>query len=131
MGTYAGQKGAIVNPDIWIKFYGDAFFTAIAPHPEYVGMGYIKAIWYYWSATHCQGLADNDESLRRICQLDREQWEVAQNIIFDNDKFFMLGPEGKWHQKRAQEEWNIAKKSYDARVKNGSKGGRAKARNKR
>jgi len=111
-----------VRPDSFMPFYGDDFLTAVAAHPDFVIVGYLKAIWYYWSHTHCEGLDNNPEGLRKICQLDREQWDVAERIIFDNNKFFSLGPDLKWHQKRAFEEWQRAEKSYNQKVAAGVKG---------
>lgn len=114
-------------PDAYIPLYGIEFLAAVEGHSDAIGMGYLRAIVHYWSHTHCTGLKDEQEFLRRLCRIDREDWEAAMAIIFDNDRFFTLGEDGKWHQKRAAQEWAKSLAAYQARVENGRKGGLAKS----
>ncbi len=107
----------MANPDSFIPLYGDEFFQAIKGHPDTVGIGYLRAIWHYWSHNHCKGLRNDSEVLRRICEIDKSEWESAQAIIFDNDHFFAIGEDGLWHQKRASILWNASKEIYDKNVK--------------
>lgn len=94
-----------MRPDSYIKFDGDSYFRAVAGHPDCVQIGYLKAIWYYRSHNHCKGLENNSEFLRRICEVDKEHWEAAFGVIFDNNEFFTMDAEGLWHQKRAEQDW--------------------------
>src|ERR1017187_7546239 len=101
-----------MNPDAYMPFYGDDFFRAIKGHPASISLGYLKAIWHYWSHEHGKGLRDDSEYLRSVCELSKDEWESAQEIIFDNDHFFALGEDGKWHQKRAASECEKAKLAH-------------------
>jgi len=105
-----------MNPDAFIPFYGDEFFQAVKGQPDHIALGYMKCIWHHWSHMHCRGLRDDQEFLRKICEIDREQWPDSMAVIFDNDKFFTLGEDGMWYQKRACELWREAKANYDRKV---------------
>ncbi len=100
-------------PDSYMPFYGKDFFQAVHRYPVGIGMGYLRAIWEYWNHTHCEGLSDNDEELRLLCVADRQEWPYVKSVIFDNDKFFTIGEDGKWHQRRAAKEWAISKEKYE------------------
>jgi uncharacterized protein YdaU (DUF1376 family) len=108
-----------VKPDSYMPLFGNDFFSAVNPHSPVIGMAYLRAIWHYWRETHCRGLPDDQEQLRRICAVDKDEWPSVCAVVFDNDKFFTQDSEGIWHQKRAEEEWKKAKSKYDAAVKGG------------
>jgi uncharacterized protein YdaU (DUF1376 family) len=109
-----------MKPNAYMPFFGKDFFLAIDGYPELVGLAYLRAIWVYWADTACTGLRNDSEFLRRLCHVDRDDWEEVFEIVFDNDKFFYLGGEdGKWHQNRAWEEYQTTKAKYDAVVKGG------------
>ncbi len=100
-----------------MPLYGADFFDAVRGQPDHIGLGYLKAIWYYWTHTHCEGLRDDQEFLRKVCEVERDDWAEAMAVIFDNDKFFTLDADGTWHQKRAAQEWAKAKEKYQRKVK--------------
>ena len=101
-----------MNPDSFIPLYGNEFFLAVEGHSSDIGLAYLRVLWYYWSHNHCAGLKDDSEFLRRLCRISVDEWIVAKPIIFDNDQFFCMDESGLWHQKKAFEEWNKAKKRY-------------------
>lgn len=106
-----------MQPDAYIPLYGSDFFEAMKPHGEKVGWPYLKAIWHYWKHTHCKGLPDNSEALRRICEVEKENWDEICSVIFDNDKCFSQdATTGLWHQKRAALEWQKSVAKYQSAV---------------
>ncbi len=105
-----------MSPDSYIPFYGNEFLQAIEGHSDSISMGYLRCIWHYWHQTHCKGIRNNDEFLRKLARIDRSDWEYAHSIIFDNDKFFTLGEDGLWHQKRAFTIWADVKEAYEKQV---------------
>ena len=58
------------KPTSYLPLFGNDFFEAIAGYSDTVGLGYLRALWHYWSHTTCEGLPDDDEYLRRICCVD-------------------------------------------------------------
>jgi uncharacterized protein YdaU (DUF1376 family) len=110
------------KPSAYLPLYGHDFFEAIAGHPASVAMGYLRALWHYWSHTSCAGLPDDDEYLRRVCHCEPTEWERLRTIIFDNTYHFRL-VEGMWHQPRCQHEYLKSKAAFDKK----SKAGRAAA----
>lgn len=122
-----------MHPDAYMPFYFRDFWEAVKGQPDFVKVGYLQALTYYWGHTHCKGIENkSSENLRKICEVDKDDWEEATAFIFDNDKCFCLDTSSeRWHQKRAQEVWDETKAKYEAQVKNGRKGGLKKAANKR
>ena len=111
-----------MNPDSFIPFYGNDFNQAVEGQPDYIAMGYWRAIWYYWHVTHCRGLKDDQEFLRRLIRVDKDQWKAASEFIFDNEKQFTLDGNGVWHQGRAAVEWVKSKEKYEMLSKRGTDG---------
>jgi uncharacterized protein YdaU (DUF1376 family) len=109
------RKPKKMKIDSYMPFYGNDFFQAMAGRDETVICGYIKALWHYWHHTHCEGLDDDDEYLRRLCGVDTSKWARTRGVIFDGSKFFEK-VNGKWHQLRAKEEHDSALKSYQEKV---------------
>jgi uncharacterized protein YdaU (DUF1376 family) len=110
------------KPSAYLPLYGRDFFEAIAGCSDAVGMGYLRAIWHYWSHTGCEGLPDDDEYLRRVCGCERTEWASTKAIIFDDRYHFRL-ENGAWQQLRCRREWEKSKEVFDQR----SAAGRAAA----
>jgi uncharacterized protein YdaU (DUF1376 family) len=108
-----------MKPDAYMPFYFRAFFEAVRGWPAVAKVAYLQAITYDWGHEHCAGLKDDSEFLRGVCGVDKDEWEMVMALAFDNDKFFVLGEDGKWHQKRAAEEYKKAEAAYDKVVKGG------------
>ncbi len=115
-----------MNPDAYIPFYGNDFFQAVEGESDLVVVGYMRAIWNYWHHTHCDGLRNDSEFLRKICRIEKDAWAEAEAIIFDNDRFFTLGENGKWHQKKAYQKWIEVKTNYDAIIARSKAGAKAR-----
>lgn len=112
-----------MKPDAYMPFYFRAFFEAIKGQPPATGLGYLSAICYYWGHTGCRGILNtNDEFLRRICEIERDDWDASKDFIFDNDQAFALDSNGLWHQKKAAEIWAETKLEYDKAVERGKLG---------
>jgi len=79
-------------------------------------MGYLRALWHYWSHTSCEGLPDDDEYLRRVCGADASDWERTRSILFDNRYHFRL-VDGMWQQPRCREEWRLAMLLYEKKLR--------------
>lgn len=90
-----------MKPDDSMPFFGTSFFEATEGYSDAVAIGYMRALWHYWNHTHCQGLPDDDEYLRRICRCEPQQWIRTKGIIFDN-QFFFCKNGTHWHQKKAK-----------------------------
>lgn len=73
-----------------------------------------------------QALADDDHTLARICRVTAPRWrlKLRPRLV----KFFDIG-DGRWHQKRLENEWLFVQKRAQISRDNGSRGGRAKYRN--
>jgi uncharacterized protein YdaU (DUF1376 family) len=98
-----------MKPNIYMPFFGNEFFMAVAGQSHAFVACYMRAIWFYWHHTSCRGLKNDKEFLRRICQADRDEWDELYDLIFDmNSGFFTLDGNDLWQQKRAQEEWEKA-----------------------
>ena len=116
-----------MKPDAFMPLYGDDFIRAVRGKPAFVKWAYLLAVWHYWSHNHCKGLEDNEESLRDICEIRKdEEWQIARDIIFDNNDFFAQDADGLWHQKRAAKEWAIASLKYNRQVAKSKKGAKVR-----
>lgn len=112
-----------LDPDLYFPLFGPVFTAAVEGHDDHVTAAYIFALLNYWHVTHCEGLEDNPEKLRRICRQERDDWDQVHPIIFG--AFFHL-EDGLWHQKRAREEWEKAKKIMAKRSTAGKLGAMAR-----
>ena len=106
-----------MRPDNYIRFRPGDFFPAVAGQPSHIKWGYWNAIVHYRCHNHCRGLEDNDDFLRRLCEIEKDQWEHAKQIIFDNDQFFTLDENGLWHQKCAFMDYAEDLESYNRAVR--------------
>lgn len=107
-----------MKPDSWMPYYGNNINESMRGYgPEMLG-SYVLALWHYWSHLHCSGLPNDDAYLRTLCGASLPNWARVKGVIFDNNMFFCL-IDGKWHQKRAREEYSEAKRVYEAKVKGG------------
>jgi uncharacterized protein YdaU (DUF1376 family) len=82
-----------------MPFDGTKFFEAVQMFDDETALKYIRALWFYWSHTHCTGIPNDEQGLRELLKCDLGKWARVKGLIFDNDKFFCLDC-GKWHQKR-------------------------------
>src|ERR1039458_5947107 len=94
-----------MNVDAWMPLYGNDFFSACEGYSDAVTVGYARSLWHYWHHTHCEGLPDCDDYLRRVCRCEPADWLRTKGIIF-GEFFKLVG--GRWHQQRAREEWEAA-----------------------
>ena len=106
-----------MRPDSFMPFYWADFWEAVEGLPSDTIVGYQRALSHYWGHAHCKGLRDNDEFLRRLCRIDKLEWSEAKRVIFDNAKFFTMGEDGLWHQKRASQEWEKSLALYQAKLR--------------
>ena len=116
------------KPSAYLPFYGNDFFQAMAGCTDDVAIRYLRAIWHYWSHTACDGLPDDDEYLRRVCDCQAGDWPRIKAIVFDNRYHFRL-EEGVWHQPRCREVWLEAVELYEKKVKQTEAATRARTRN--
>lgn len=103
-----------------MPFHFRAFFEATDGQPDYVTLAYLRAICHYWGHKCCAGLDDDDESLRAICRSDEARWPKVKSFVFDNADCFAMDSNGKWQQKRAQEEWEKSTATMERNSKGGS-----------
>jgi uncharacterized protein YdaU (DUF1376 family) len=120
-----------MKPDSNMPFYGNDFLAAVEGHSDGVFRAYVCAIWHYWHNNHCKGLPNDVEYLRKICRRDKDEWPDIYAVVFDNDKFFVFGEDGLWHQKRAEEEWAKSKAKYEGCSIRGKAGATARWRGKK
>ena len=104
-----------MKPDAYMPFYGDDFFSATRGWSGSMRDSYLACLWHYWSHTHAEGLPDDDDQLWRLCGCEMQNWARTKGLIFDNDKFFRL-ENGRWHQKRAKEEYQAALDDYNEKL---------------
>ena len=117
------------KPDSYMPMYWPDFWTAVRGWPDIAILGYLKALSYYWHHDHCNGLRDNPESLRLICERDKSDWVDCMGLIFDNKDFFTLeydSGSGLWHQKRARDEWKKWNNNYQSAVSRAKLGAEAR-----
>lgn len=118
-------------PDSYFKFVPHDYMMAVHGQPSFIKWGYLMAISHYRCHNHCHGLEDNDEYLRRICEIERESWPVAKAVIFDNDKFFVLDHNGMWQQRRAEEDYRRDLEEYNKRKQRAVKASNIRWKRKR
>lgn len=102
------------KPDSYMPYYGNDFEAATKGFSPSTKWAYLCAIWHYWHHTHCAGLPDDNESLRRICEVEMIDWGRIKGQVF-NSPFFTL-TDGVWHQSRSREIYTKWDKAYKAKV---------------
>ena len=112
-----------MKPDAYMPFYGADFEQATKGYNAQIKWSYVAALWHYWHQHHTDGLPDDDEYLRNICDCESAVWVRTKGIIFG--VFFKLEA-GKWHQKRAREDYKESIESYTAAVERGRRGADAR-----
>lgn len=91
-------------------------------HLRAPGIGaYLLLLFHHWSTG---SLPDDDDQLSAIARMSPAEWRKAKPII---EKFFGLG----WVHQRVLDDLAEAKVSYEKLASAGSKGGKARAENKR
>jgi hypothetical protein len=113
-------------PETFIPFYGEDFFTAVEGLPKSTAFIYLKLIWHYWSRTHCTGLKNDDEFLKRVGNIQDWEWPQVKTELFTGDGFFTLESDGFWHQLRAAHEWKRRVSLYNYRSIAGKTGAKAR-----
>ena len=91
-----------MKADAYMPYFGGDFEGAMKGYCRAVKWSYLAALWHYWHHTHCAGLADEDESLRLICECPETEWMRTKGVIFCGQPFFHL-ESGKWHQDHNRE----------------------------
>ncbi len=89
------------NPIPILEFDPVSFDEATGMFNDEEKYKYIRCLRHYWYHTHIDGIPNDDDGLRQLCQCDPQKWVRLKGMIFDGDKFFYL-ENGKWHQKRAR-----------------------------
>jgi uncharacterized protein YdaU (DUF1376 family) len=84
---------------------------------------YFLLCMHYWATG---GLPDDDRQLAGIARMTDKEWRAARPIIEP-----LFKGEGKWKHKRVEEELADAQAKYEKLAAAGSKGGNARAMNKR
>jgi len=111
-----------------MRFYFRDFFEAIDGLPDSIGLGYLRLIGHYWGNNHTKGLENNPEVIRKICRIERDEWQEWQDTILG--RFFELDEDGMWQQKRAQLLWAETNANYQSAVNRGKAGAAAKWQNR-
>lgn len=88
-----------------MPLFGKEYQVAMRGQPCCVRAAYMDALIYYWFHTKTSGLKNDAEFLRRICDVDNNEWMIVVKVLFNNNEFFTLDENGDWQQKRAQELW--------------------------
>jgi uncharacterized protein YdaU (DUF1376 family) len=105
-----------MKPDAYLPFYGNIYFAATDGMDDTSIVSYLRLLWHYWHHTHCSGLPDDDDYLRRVARCPVECWNRTRGMILNGDAFFALD-DGKWHQKKAKSLYTEIKESYDRKVR--------------
>jgi uncharacterized protein YdaU (DUF1376 family) len=115
------------TPEAYIPFYFGDFFIAVDRLSDSAIVAYQRAIWSYWKDTHCTGLENDDEELKRICHNPDDWFKIKDKLFGDEERhkkfFFLDEKDGKYHQARALEEWKNLVSRRKVRSASGSKGG--------
>lgn len=118
-----------MKPDAFMRMYWNEFWQAVQGLDNDTIVAYERAFTFYYHHSHCAGLRDDDEYLRRLCQSDKSKWQEIRDVVFDNDKFMTQDANGLWHQKRTEEEWNKAVENYATAVKRANTGAKERWKN--
>lgn len=102
-----------------MPFYHRDFWEAVEGMPPWMMVGYLRALTYNWGHNGCEGLENDENFLRDVMRIDTENWPKAWDKLFTGTKFFTLGEDGLWHQKRQDQIWLESVKQYNAKVKGG------------
>jgi uncharacterized protein YdaU (DUF1376 family) len=102
-----------MKPDCFMPYYGNDFEAATKGFGPEVKWAYLCALWHYWHHTHCQGLPNDDDMLRRICEVETASWARIRGSIF-KAPFFEL-QNGLWQQNRARDMYHESVRIYNSR----------------
>lgn len=95
------------KPDKYMPMFWPDFWQAVEGLDCRLIVAYQRCLTKYWFHTNCEGLEDDDEQLRNLCRLDRDEWADWKKYLFSkNKKSFWFIEDGMWHNKRAREEWD-------------------------
>jgi uncharacterized protein YdaU (DUF1376 family) len=107
-----------MKPDAYMPMFWNEFWQAVEGLDDRIIVAYLRALSHYWHHTNAGGIDDDDDKLRRLCRQDKDDWPVVRIAIFSRGGFFHLD-HGRWHSKRAKEEWNKSQMRYDSSVNGG------------
>ena len=99
-----------MHPDQYMPYHGNEIEAACKGYTASVKWAYVSCQWHYWGHTHCEGLPDDDEYLRNVCDCPVTEWARTKPAIFG--KFFKLY-RGKWHHDQCREEYGERAASYN------------------
>ncbi len=108
-----------MKPDAYMPFYWDDFWQSVKGQGNDTIVAYQRCLWHYWKHTHCAGLENDDEFLRLLSEIEITKWVRTRGILFDSGKFFSMGEDGFFHQKRAAQEYAKAVEQYENAVRRG------------
>lgn len=116
-----------MKPDCFIAFDWPKFQASTAGMRREHKWSYWNAICaYYWG--DCLGLDNSDDFLKQVCEcFDSADWARTKGTIF-KAPFFELHPDGRWHQKRAKEEYQRAQVLMERRANQTKAAREARAR---
>lgn len=101
------------RPDAYMPVYGNDLLAALDGYDDGIGMSYVRSLWHYWHHTHCEGLPNDDDYLRRVCRQELTSWARVRGIVFG--QFFKLEG-GRWHQARCRDVFLEASTAYNNRA---------------
>lgn len=112
-----------MKPDAWMPFDWPKFQASTPGMRREIKWSYFNAICaYFWG--DCQGLENSDECLRITCEcFEPADWARTKGAIFG--PFFRL-ENGRWHQKRAREEYDKAMETIRLASNRGKAGAEAR-----
>ena len=113
------------KPDKYMPMFWPDFWQAVEGLDCRLIVAYQRCLSKYWFHLHCSGLDDDDDQLRRLCQLDKDEWEDWKKHLFSKnkqDRSFWYFEHGKWHNKRALEIWNWVNELSQKRSVAGKRG---------
>lgn len=119
-----------MRPDQFIKCRPMEFEMAVKGKPTFIKWAYWVLLCHYRCHNHCKGLEDDDESLRKLCEIEnKEEWLKAKPIIFGG--FFSLDINGLWQNAVAAEDYREDCSTYDKFVRRGNAGANARWKRKK
>lgn len=88
------------KPKRYFKFKMGDFLAEVEGFSNEVIMVYLQAIVGYVE-DEAAGIENTDEAMHKACKgkriADLKDWPEVKRRVFDNDRTFKLGPDGKWH----------------------------------
>ncbi len=80
---------------------------------------YVLLLCKAWKESPVGSIPNSDRILARWCRMSESEWQSCRESILSP---FKLGKDGRWHQKRMEEEFKKVKKNREVRKKAGKTG---------